>query len=337
MQVHSEPQPGTAPKKSWQQLFTRSPNAPQPSTSNVISRPNSKLQVESQNLELSAQSPTTQSFNNPINFGSPFSISTYPNTSSANALGFAPAIEPMFPRVGDRPRDYIPEEPERFEDPCYIPDPSSLLRPISASLDMDFGLARPRGLKNVSATSDVNKPSPIESPMSREKHNASGRFSTTPRAQDMDDATANETGMWQMWNTCPLGQDGLGLVGGPASWILPPELSRSIKDDVVHHQSQTSQRTMASLFTTKEEVRPGTHSPPNNMFLGHGQNGGSFSPVNGSSDSDPWLQKAYFPPLSGGENQFLSRPPTQNEMIYGNPCSGANRPFEQSSSSSWSK
>ncbi|EXB42359.1 hypothetical protein L484_021951 [Morus notabilis] len=350
--VHSEAQPGTAPRKSWQQLFTRSTPVPPSSNANVISRPNLKFQLEAQSPQLSGQPSTTQSFDNPINFGSPFALSTYPNVSISSSLGFSPAIEPMFPRVGEVPREHIPEEPELFEDPCYIPDPVSLLGPVSESLDnfqldlgtnpaIDFGLERPRTLKNVSATSDVNKPSPIESPMSREKHNVSSRFPTTPKAHDMhtlsvDDANASETGMWQMWNSCPLGQDGLGLVGGPASWLLPSELNRSSKDEFVH---PSSQKTMASLFTKEEPVLSGTQSPPN-IFLRNGQNGGTFSPVTGSRDPDPWLQKAFIPPLSSGESHFALKPQeetTQSEIIFGSPRRATNHPYEQSPATCWSK
>ncbi|KAF4378971.1 hypothetical protein F8388_022058 [Cannabis sativa] len=346
--VHTELQPGTAPKKSWQQLFTRSP-AP-PSNSNVISRPNSKFQVEVQSPQLYGQPPTTQSFDNPINFGSPFTLPTYPNVPTSSSLGFSPAIEPIFPRVGEGPREHKPEESELFEDPSYIPDPVSLLGPVSESLDnfqldlgtsraKDFGLERARTLKSISAPSDVSKPSPIESPLSREKH-ISSRFPTTPNTQNLplDDSNANESSMWQMWNTLPLGQDGLGLVGGPASWLLSPELNRPGKDEFVH---PSAQKTMASLFTKEEQVHSGSRSPQN-IFHGNGQNGGTFSPVTGSRDSDPWSQKPFFPPISSGENLSVFKPQeesTQNEMIYGSPrpSRSTNHPFEQSPANGWSK
>lgn len=197
----------------------------------------------------------------------------------------------------------------------------------------------PRALKKVSASSEVNKPSPIESPMSREKYYKSNRFSSNNRPQDVhtlpvNDANANETGTWQMWNTSPLGQDGLGLVGGPGSWLLAPERNRSNKEDFVH----PSQKTTASLFINEDHVLSGTHSPQN-VFLGNGQNGGPFSPFTVSSDNEPWLQKAIFPPLSG-ENHFPLKPQeetTQNEMVYGSPGSGSKHPFELSPANTWSK
>ena len=99
LQVLPEPQPWTAvPKKSWQQLFTRSSPAPQSSNSNVICRPNSKIQAEVKSPQLSAQSPVTQSFTNPIQFGlpSPFNISTHASGPTSSSLGFSPAIERFF-------------------------------------------------------------------------------------------------------------------------------------------------------------------------------------------------------------------------------------------------
>ncbi|KDP22783.1 hypothetical protein JCGZ_00370 [Jatropha curcas] len=357
--IVSEPQLRPAPKKSWQQLFTRTSAAPLPSNTNVISRPNSKPQAEVQSPHLHGQSSSIQSFDNPISFGlpSPFTLSTYPSVSSTSSLGFSPPIEPIFSRV-EGSHEFIPEEPELFEDPCYVPDPISLLGPVSESLDnfqldlgmgfaSDIGLERPHTLKNLSASPEVSKPSPIESPLSRvritdEKHNGSNWFPATPKTQDLhtlpvEDVHANEKGTWQMWNSSPLGQDGLGLVGGPGSWLLPPELSRSTKEDVLQ---PSSQKTMASLFTNDDQVISGSHSP-HKVFLGNGQNSAAFSPVTGSSDNDPWLQKAFYPPLSACDSHFSLKPQeegTKNEMIYGSPTGAAsNHSFELSQANCWSK
>ncbi|XP_020219644.1 stress response protein nst1 [Cajanus cajan] len=215
--VIPEPQPWTAaPKKSWQQLFTRS--SPVPQSSNVICRPNSKVQAEVKSPQLSGQSPVTKSFNNPIQFGlpSPFNISTHASGPTSISLGFSPPIEPFFSPVGNTSHDFRQEDQELFEDPCYVPDPVSLLGPVSESLDnfqLDLGtgfgtdkeVAKPHSLKSMSAGSDVNKLSPIESPSSREKHSFSNWFPSTPNDQDkhgfpLDDASANEKGTWQMWS-----------------------------------------------------------------------------------------------------------------------------------------
>ncbi|XP_065852026.1 stress response protein nst1-like [Euphorbia lathyris] len=358
--VLSEQPPRIAPKKSWQQLFTRSSSLASSNT-NVISRPNSKPQAEVQSPQLHRQLSTLQSFDNPISFGlpSPFTLSTYPNVSSSISLGFSPPIEPIFARGVEGPHDFMPEEPEHFEDPCYVPDPISLLGPVSESLDnfqldlgmgfaSDVGVERPHVLKNLSASPEVSKPSPIESPLSRlriadEKHNGSNRFSTTPKAQDMqhnmstDDVHLNDNRTWQMWDTAPLGQDSIGLIGSPGSWLLPPELGRSIKEDVLH---PSSQKTMASLFTKEDQILSGTHSPQK-VFLGNGQNGGAFSPISGAKENDPWLRNTFFPPLSGNDNHFpvKSREEiAQNEVIYGSPTGAvSNRSFDMSPASGWSK
>ncbi|XP_061368505.1 stress response protein NST1-like [Gastrolobium bilobum] len=347
--VLPEPQPWKAPKMSWQQLFTRSSSVPQSSNSNVICRPNSKIQAEAKSPQLSSQSPVTQSFNNPIHFGlpSPFKISTHPNGSSSSSLGFSPAVESLFSPVGNTSRDFRHDKQELFEDPCYVPDPVSLLGPVSESLDnfqLDLGsgfgtdmeVAKPHSLKDISDGSDVNKPSPIESPLSREKHSCSNWFPSTPKGQDMhafplDDAAANEKGTWQMWST-PLGQEGLGLVGGPGSWLLPSQRNVPNKDDFV---LPSSQNTMASLFNKDDNIISGTHSPQN-VFIPNGQSGGNFSPVTVSSGYDPWLQSALFPPLSGGLT--TQEGATQNEIIYGSPNGSASSyVLEGSPANSWSK
>ncbi|XP_057435373.1 stress response protein NST1-like [Lotus japonicus] len=347
--VLPEPQPWRAPIMSWQQLFTRSPTVPQSSNSNVICRPNSKVQVETKSPQSSGQSPVTQSFNNPIHFGlpSPFKISTHPNGSTSTSLGFSPAIEPLFSPAGSTSLDLRHDEQELFEDPCYDPDPVSLLGPVSESLDnfqLDLGsgfgtdmeVSKPHSLKNISAGSDVNRLSPIESPLSREKHNCSNWFSSTPKGQDMhssfmDDAAASEKGTWQMWSTSPLGQEGLGLVGGPGSW-LSSQMNIPTKDDFV---LPSSQNTMASFFNKDDNIISSNHSSQN-VFVPNVHSGSNFSPVTVSSSYDPWLQSALFPPLSTGFT--AQEAATQNEIIYGSPsASVSSHVLEGSPANSWSK
>lgn len=345
-----EPQPWTAPKKSWQQLFTRSSSVPQSSNSNVICRPNTKSQAEVKSPQQSGPSSSAPLFDNPIHFGlpSPFNLPTFPNGPTSTSLGFSPAIEPFFSPVGEGTHEFRNEELELYEDPCYVPDPVSLLGPVSESLDnfqLDLGSGfvkdmeaeKPHSLKNISAGSDVSKPSPIESPLSREKHSSSNRFPSTPKAQEvhaspLDDATANEKGTWQMWNTTPLGQEGLGLGGGPGSWLLSSQRNMTNKDDMVH---PSSQKTMASLFTKDDNMISRSHSPQN-VFLPNGQSGGTFSPITGSSDYDPWLENTFFPPLSGSLQAQEGASPT--EMIYGSTSGSApTHVLEGSPANSWSK
>ncbi|GMI96030.1 hypothetical protein like AT3G51650 [Hibiscus trionum] len=348
----------TAPKKSWQQLFTHSPSVPPVSNANVISRPNSKIQAEAQNPPFPGHSSTMQPFDSPINFvlPSPF-ISTYQNGAPSSSLGFSPAVEPVFSRASEGLHEFIPEEPELFEDPCYVPDPVSLLGPVSESLDnfqLDLGasfgrdismvMERPRALNNISVFSEINKPSPIESPLSRlrsvdEGHNNSNRFPTIPKSRDLhtspvDVTNANDTGTWQMWNSSPL-EDGLGLVGGPASWLLPSEHNISNKENFAHPSPQT---TMPLLFTKEDPVLAGTQSNQQ-VFLGNGQHGGAFNPVNGPNDRDPWLQNAFFPPLSVSNNHFpIKAQEDVSERNYGSPSgAGCTHPFELSPVNCWPK
>nr|KYP63793.1 Reticulocyte-binding protein 2 isogeny a [Cajanus cajan] len=349
--VLPEPQPWTAaPKKSWQQLFTRSSSVPQSSNSNVICRPNSKIQAEAKSPELSGQSPVTQSFNNPIQFGLPslFNISTNASGPASISLGFSPAIEPFFSPVGNTSHNLRQDEQELFEDPCYVPDPASLLGPVSESLDnfqLDLGtgfgtdneVAKPHSLKTMSAGSDVNKLSPIESPSSCEKHSFSNWFSNTPNDQDkhgfpLDDASANDKGTWKMWSTSPLGQEGLGLVGGPGSWLLSSQRNIPNNDDFV---LPSSQKTMASLFNNEDNVISNMH-PPQNVFLPNGQSGENFSPVTGPSGYDPWLQSGLFPPLSGGLTSQEGA--TENEIMYGSLSGSAgSHGLDGSPANCWSK
>ncbi|GAB4833189.1 hypothetical protein Ancab_031433 [Ancistrocladus abbreviatus] len=358
-QVFSEPQQKTAPK-SWQHLFTKSPSVPAPSNANVISRPSAKSQSEVNHSQLPHQLSSAPTYDNPIDFGfpSPFNLPIFSNGSMSNMSGLPPPKDPMFPHAGETPHNLLPEEPELFEDPCYVPDPASLLGPVSESLDyfqLDLGsgfipelLEKPCPLTDVSPPTETSRPPPVESPISRlraadEKQNNSNRFPVSPKFHDMhpfpggDLNASNETGTWQMWSTSPLGQDGLGLVSGPASWIRPLEHIRSSKDEILQ---PSSQKTMASLFTKDDPVASGNYSPQKS-FLGNCQNGGAFaSPIPGPNDHDPWLQKACFPPLSGGENHFpISHPiedTPQMKKVCGSPSrSAGNHPIDLPPTSCW--
>ncbi|CAI9774767.1 unnamed protein product [Fraxinus pennsylvanica] len=337
--VVTEPQPCPAPKKSWQQLFT--PSAP--SKPNVIGRPNVKSQTE-------VRSPP-QLFDVPINFGQlPASTSPSPPiglTKSSRSLPMS--SEAIFPRIEEVPDQLLPEETEIFEDPCYVPDPISLLGPVSESLDnfdLDLGfiadtvLEEQRAVKTTPPPSEVTKPSPIQSPLSRsrvseERHGISFFPPSTPKAQDKSN-NANDSGTWQMWNSSPLGQAGLGLAGGSVGWLLPPELSRP-KEDIIH---LVPQKTMASLFKNDEQIHADTRSSQN-VFPGNFQNAGTFDSSVHSIVDGPWLPETLYGPTSGSENQILLNPREKvdrNGMIYGSTGdSAANRQFDLSTSNSWAK
>ncbi|KAL6568773.1 hypothetical protein OROHE_004457 [Orobanche hederae] len=345
-----EPQPCTAPKKSWQQLFTRSStSSSQPFNPNVISRPTEKYKAEVQNPPISGHPTSTQSFDNPINFGlpTPF-LSSFPFGSSSGSTIPPISSDSMLPKMLDLPYQLLPES-EIFEDPCYVPDPISLLGPVSESLDnfqLDLGFAtgleKPCPVKTKDAPSVVTKPSPIESPLSRsrvseEKHASSLLFPGTPKVQDRS-SNANEIGTWQMWNSSPLGQDGLGIVGGPViSWHLYPEMNLPKKEDNIH---PVPRKTMASLFKKDEHAISGTY-PQHNILFGHSQNGGAFDTSLPSNVDDPWLPRTLFRPNLGPANQITLKPKeeaVQNGLIYGNSSGAAVNPqLELSAADSWPK
>ncbi|GMH10011.1 hypothetical protein Nepgr_011852 [Nepenthes gracilis] len=353
--VRSDLQHKTA-SKSWQQLFTLSSAVPAPSNANVISRPIVKSQAEVHNSLLSSQLPSVTTYDNPISFGfpSPFDLPTFSDGSINNISGLPSAKDQMFLRVGDTSQDLLPKEPELFEDPCYVPDPVSLLGPVSESLD-NFqsdqgtgfileGLDKTDRLMNVSASLETGRQSPIESPISRlrvagERQNNSNGLCGSHKVQDMHPFPACETRTWQMWNTS-LGLDLLGLGEGCNSWIFPLDNSRSSNENIMH---SSSQRTMASLFTNDDPVAYGTYSPQK-IFLGNCQNDGAFSlSVPGSNDHDhPWMQKTLFPPPSRGENHFPTTQPTDDtsneKIVYGSPSrSAANRSFDLAPASCWTE
>nr|DAD38655.1 TPA_asm: hypothetical protein HUJ06_012977 [Nelumbo nucifera] len=343
----------TTPKKSWQQLFSRSSATPS-SSANTISRHNHKPQADNENLLLPGQASPSHPLGSPIHFGmsSPFTIVSFPNVLASNG-SVSSAAETIFPLVGESTHESIAEEPELFEDPCYVPDPESLLGPVSESLDnfpldigggfiTGLGLEKPRTLQDASV--EVHRPSPIESPISRlrvaeEKH---ASLPCTPKIGDLhpsslESSNTHEQGTWQMWGTSPLGQDGLGLVGGPVNWLLPLGQNKSNQEDAAH---PLPYKTMPSQIMKENQILPGT---PQKVCFENCQNGGMFKPFGpASNDSDPWLQKSVFQPLLGnGDNQF---PPlnaredvSQSEKTYGGPSiSAANHPFELSAANCWS-
>ncbi|KAJ8533796.1 hypothetical protein K7X08_007120 [Anisodus acutangulus] len=350
-----ESQPCIAPKKSWQQLFTHSTAVSRP-TSNVISRPSVKPHAEVQTPTDPCQPPSTQSFDNPINFGlpSPFPLSTFAFGSTSNGITLPLSSEPLFPLVGDGTGQSLPEESEIFEDPCYVPDPVSLLGPVSESLDnfqLDVGFVSNVELdklcpaKHVNVTSEVTRPLPIVCPISRlcvpeERHAESFLFPRTPKAQDVRtvppmnvSSNANDTGTWQMWNSFPLGQDGLSLIGTPANWLLNPEHNRSNMEERI---PSAPPKTMASLFKNDDPGLSVSHSPQT-VYAGHCQNGATLGAKLPSS-AENGFQKALFGTYSRGEGQFSLNPENAAQREFKSPNAPVTSyPFELSPLDSWGK
>lgn len=357
LQVPLELHPIPAPKKSWQQLFTRSTPVHPSTNPSVISRPNTKIAAEISTPPLPGQALSTQSLDGPISFGlsSPFPVYPFKNETPSSSLGFSPAIEPIFSHLRERSDENALEEPELFEDPCY--DPVALLGPVSESLDSfkldlgsDFisnkGLEKPWIPKTSTVASEISRRSPIESPMSRlgivdDKHNYSSCLPATPKSlakqsSPVGNAGLNDEKTWQMWGPSPLGQDGLGFIGGSA-WHLNPEYGRLSKEEFV---CPSTQMTLAPLFTKEDPVLPNTYSPQKNIF-GSGLNSGTFSATAMSNDKDPWLQKAFSPPLSDNEKHFSFKhqePSSQNDIFFGTIAKPTSTHlFEPSPDNCWSK
>ncbi|XP_009775410.1 uncharacterized protein [Nicotiana sylvestris] len=322
-----EPQPCTDPKNSWQQLFTRSTAVSRP-TSNVISRPCVKPQAEVQTPTYPFQPPSTQSFDNPISFGlpSPFPLSTFALGSRSSGTTLPLSSEPLIPLVGDGAGQLLPEESEIFEDPCYVPDPASLLGPVSESLDnfqldlgfvSNVGLDKPCPVKGVNVSSEVTRPSPIARLcVPEERHTESSLFARTPKAKDIRNvaplkvsSNANDTRTWQMWNSFPLGQDGLNLIGTSANWLLNPELNRSNMEEII---PPAPPKTMASLFKKDDQVLSVSHSPQT-VYAGNCQNGttlGAYLP----NSAENRFQKSLF-----GESHFSLNPENAAQSEYESP------------------
>lgn len=326
VQVESQP---PAPKKSWQQLFTRTSTVPPSSSSNVISRPKENSQKEVQS-PVSSGYTATQGFDNPITFELPKTLPNFGYGDPVISTGLQLSSNSIFPRVGEAPDRFLPEESDIFEDPCYVPDPISLIGPVSESLDnfqSDLGFAptigyqKPHPVKRMCESSEVSRPSPIESPMSR----------FLPRAHEMNSLPVEDQGKtsdkgWQMW-------DSLGLAGDPSSWLLPPELNGLNKEGVTQPQQQ---KTMASLFKKDDQVPFNTQSSQEPS-----QNGRTYSRYVHATEDDPWMSRTLYGPMSGSDKQLplnLQEHATQNELVYGNlNGSTANHPFPPSQGNFWAK
>ncbi|CAN8287274.1 unnamed protein product [Cochlearia groenlandica] len=315
--VVSEPQPSGEPKKSWQQLFARTPSVPASSNVNVISRPSSTSPKAAQSSQLPNQDPPIRTFDNPISFGlpSPFTMPTYSNGSCVSSLGFSSASDVVLPQARENSRAFMPEE-EHFEDPCYVPHPISRLGPISESLDLraEFqtvvGLEKPDLLKKAPFC-EANKPSPIESPLSR--------------LRVADEKQVND-GSWQMWKTT-FGQDLLPL---------SDNVTRSNEENGVHNVPHN--RT-SSLFAKDDPIY--TTYPQRKDCFENDQRNGAFSPSSGLSNHDPWSQKMFLPASSGTESLLsLSHPEEAglNNVAFLSPTGLApENPFELPSPNHWLK
>ncbi|MQL81008.1 hypothetical protein Taro_013452 [Colocasia esculenta] len=350
----------TTLKKPWHHLFTRSSVVSPCSDINAGKRLDQIGQTEGLVSQLPDQKLQNHLLHNQLQLGQPLAFSAYP---LMNGSMVGNSVSPLFadsrfPIGGDPDHKFTTEEAELFEDPCYVPDPVSLLGPVSESLDdfsgdpgtgflADYGLEPPHILKNVPESAETNKPLPIESPMSKlrisgEKHIASGP--STPKSRDQgaspggESRDVNDQGTWQMWGT-PLCQDGRDLVGVPISWFLPLSQKMNNNEEIIH---PSIHNPMVSHAMNDINILQSTGNQSQTVHVGN-QNGGTFSPFTPIlTKNDPWLQRTVFHPLSGdSEKHFPSFDFHENvtpaETAYENPkTSAASHPINQYPASCWS-
>lgn len=343
LQIPSEPQPQPAPKKSWQQLFTRATPVHSSSSANVISKASVMVPTDVKSPPLPSQAAPASFSDKQFNFSfqSPFPVYTSQNATASSSLGFSPAIDPISPHVGGKQHELIPEESDLFEDPCYVPNPALLLGPVSECLDnfqldlgsgfiSDIGSQNPRASKIAGPASEISRPSPIESPLTRlrgidDRHSSASSLPGTPKLQDKCNSPFEDEKSWQLWGPSPLGQDGLGLIGA-SPWHLTPKPNRLSKEEFMR---PSPQRTMVSLFSENHAL-PSTSSPQKDLLHGC-QSSGLFSPLHVSNDKDPWMQQAFIRPMSDTEKHLPFKHQeelAENDAFYGSSTGSApNHPF----------
>ncbi|CAL9193123.1 unnamed protein product [Musa hybrid cultivar] len=352
-----QPPGQVAPRRTWHQLFTYSAAVcPYPDTTASTCQ-NVNNQIEAQSAQLVNQrSPPNYSVDSQNNMGPPLPFTAYSSVASASeafsSSGSSLSAELLFPSAKDPELRSIADEAELFEDPAYVPDPISLLGPVSESLDnfpLDLGAGflssdkvEPQVLKSVSASGNISKPSPIESPISRlrvsdEKQTVFGQASCNSSSQDSHPVNANASqGTWQMWGT-PLAQDGLGL-GGPSSWFLPigqKHLKQEVTEFPFPHNS------MASLSEKESPTLLGIQSSQH-VCDGNHQNGETYSLLGARMNiSDHLMLKSPLQSLPV-DGESLSLPPSlidtmqHTDSTHSSPNrSSADCHFESSPANCW--
>ncbi|CAL9096187.1 unnamed protein product [Musa acuminata var. zebrina] len=350
-------------KKSWHQLFTRSATvSPCPDTNTTCQNENVQVEAQSECLGNKRLLPNYSS-GQPLPSAACTSVDAAFSSSSVSSL----VAESLVPSSKDAGASSIADETELFEDPCYVPDPISLLGPVSESLDnfpLDLGagflssdkvekpqvigilsgdkVQEPQVIKNISAPRNISKPSPIESPISRlrvsdEKQTALGQLPCNSKSQDSHPTIVDESqGTWQMWGT-PLAHDGLGL-GGPSSWFLPIGQKNLKQEDAIYpfpHNPMTS-------FIAKESPTLLGIQSPQHVYDGNQQNGGTYNFHGvGINGSDHCLQKSPFQSLPVDAKSNLLPVGLVDNMQHIDPRhnspkrSSADCPFEPAPANSW--
>ncbi|CAN6463254.1 unnamed protein product [Victoria cruziana] len=325
--VHMEPQSGgqlSAAKKSWQHLFSRTKTTSVPPNRKPDSQVKPKhVQVEFGASHLPELASPTNSLHNQhsVGFSTPLTIPSIPSSSGGGCSMPKHTFEPGSFTLVDPLHDHMVDKGESFDDTAYITDPVSLLGPVSESLDnfsLDIGsgfladavLEKTRTLKKVSTSAEVVRPSPIESPVSKllpqgcadEVNSSSGQLPCSPKSSDSNGNT-HEQGTWHMWDTPPIVQDGLGLIGSPSAWLLPTLNSNPAGQDMLHSLPPSSVFSQTQ-FTTEDQLVPCSHSPPS-FCSSYGPKSGAFDSLDpGLNGEDPWQQNSIFQPLPEGDGHF---------------------------------
>ncbi|KAJ6841764.1 stress response protein nst1-like isoform X1 [Iris pallida] len=338
------------PKKGWHQLFTRSSSvSPDPDTNsgNFVSL-NGQLEATRANDLKVLPYPVDNGFS----FGQPLPASAYssPNGPLDGRLFSHVGAESAFLPFKEPVQSSTLEDTESFEDPCYVPDPVSLVGPVSESLDkfpLDLGTGfvqykmpeGPRVLNKAVALPESSKPSPIESPLSKLRVSEEKQGSCTPTKQKLHSTNLNASSnehTWQMWGT-PLSQDRLGLSGGPSSWFSPLMHNR---EDVIH---PLAQGPLISQIGIDNPLLPSIRTQK--VCGNNHPHGGTFSPLGPAlNGNDQWVRNSPFqPPVPvDGESHFLPLDLMDNivrtEVAYGSPSSSAPiYPAEVLPTDGWSK
>ncbi|WOL18639.1 hypothetical protein Cni_G27436 [Canna indica] len=301
------PKRQATPVKSWHHLFT-----------GISSCQNGNGQQEARSSHFVDQRlPPNHAFSEKMINGKPLPSNARTTAcESFNSSSF-PSLSAEFPSVKDPVTRSIVEEAEVFEDPCYVPDPISLLGPVSEALDnfpLDLGagflssdkVEEPQLLKNVPGHGSIAKPSPIESPISRMRvpeKQTFGQVSCTSKSLDSNTLNlGGSQGTWQMWGA-PSSQDNLGLVGGPSNWFLPLGQKNLRQEDDL---DRTSHNSITSQSVNESPTLLGIQSPQHVYDINQ-QDGGSYSPHGaGINDGNHWMQKLPLQTLPvDGESHFL--------------------------------
>lgn len=346
----------TVIKKSWQQLFTRSSAVSPYPDANATGQVKQTGQLADRgdhpsNKDLLRSYSTTD---NQVDYGKSLPFTVFPSTSISfpSNPNFPIVSDTAFPPLEEPPRSSVSEDAELFEDPCYDPNPISLLGPVSESLgkfpsELETGFTTKKKTEgssylNVLTSADVNKPSPIEPPLSKVnfpegKRSASDQLFCSPNS----DVSSNiqEQSTWQMWGS-PLPQEGLGLIGRPSSWFSPLVQNNSQQQDFLHSLSHKSIVPPISKSNNKLMGISSQHAHNGNRE----QNCGTYSPLGPAFNGNGIWQQNFFQspsPVAEGDHLLpldLMVNISQGEATYTNPIkSTAGHPFETHPTNSWPK